>query len=80
MRPSELGGTEYRIKAMTALGEIRRIFRGFDRDDAMEQLLNYCFGEGLTVEIESIEINGPDGLTRATRRPANGGDGEDKAA
>lgn len=64
MRPSDLAGTDYRIRAMTSLGEIRRIFRAFDRDDAMEQLLSYCYGEALPIDVESIEITGPAGVRR----------------
>ena len=80
MRPRDIGGTEYRVKAMTALGEMRRVYRAFDRDDAMEQLLSYCFGEGLAVEIETVEISGPGGVTRAARRQDDGGVGDDVAA
>ncbi|MBC7544810.1 MAG: hypothetical protein H7338_18965 [Candidatus Sericytochromatia bacterium] len=80
MRPSNIGGTEYRVRATTDFGEMRRVCRAFDRDDAMEQLLSYCFSEGLAVDIDTVEIAGPGGTTRAARRTSQDTDGGDLAA
>lgn len=59
LRPRDLGGIDYIIRAETAEGSIHRIFRAFDREDALEQLINYCRSEALRLQLDSIEVDAP---------------------
>ena len=46
----------YRVSVTTPLGALRRVLRAQDPDDALEQVLVYCFGEGLAVDLESLAV------------------------
>lgn len=59
LRPRDLGGIDYIIRAETEEGRIHRIFRAFDREDALEQLINYCRSEDLRLQLDSIEVDAP---------------------
>lgn len=59
LRPRDLGGIDYIIRAETNEGQIHRIYRAFDREDALEQLINYCRSEDLRLQLDSIEVDAP---------------------
>ena len=54
LRPRDFVGNEYFVTVATDCGEIRRCVVGFDQDDALGQMLDYCKSEGLQALNTSI--------------------------
>lgn len=49
LRFRELVGRDYLVQAVTHLGAMQRWMMAFDRDDARDQVREYCRAEGLVL-------------------------------
>lgn len=47
LTPRDFVGIEFLVRVLTPYGPIQRWIRAFDRDDATEQMLEYCLAEDI---------------------------------